>query len=49
MINIKINGVDYNLPIEKLNLLLEWLKVNGGTKVLENNTPDITGRSLINE
>lgn len=49
MIKIKINGVDYNLPIEKLNLLLEWLKLNGATKVLEGNTPDTTGRTLINE
>lgn len=49
MINIKINGVDYNLPLEKLNLLLEWLKNNGATKVLESNLHNNPGKTLINE
>lgn len=49
MISITVNGVDYKLPIEKLQMLLSWLQSNGATKVLESSTPDTKGRTLINE
>ena len=49
MIKITVNGVDYNLPLEKLSVLLTWLQSNGATKVLESSNPVSNGRSLINE
>jgi hypothetical protein len=49
MIDIRINGVDYRLPMEKLSVLLTWLQGNGAVKVLESTNPDAKGRTLINE
>jgi len=49
MLKITVNGVDYNLPLEKLSELLSWLQSNGATKVMENNNPQSTGKTLINE
>lgn len=49
MITVTINGIDYKLPITNLNNLINWLQNNGATKVVESNTSDPKGRSLINE
>jgi hypothetical protein len=49
MLKITVNGVDYNLPLEKVSVLLTWLQANGATKVMENNNPHQAGKTLINE
>ena len=48
MVTINVNGVSYNLPIEKLSVLIEWLNSQGAVKVLENTT-DPKGRQLLND
>lgn len=49
MVKITVNGVDYNLPLEKLSVLLTWLQSNGASKVMEHTNPHQTGKTLINE
>lgn len=49
MISITINGIDYKLPLEKLQVLMTWLQNNGATKVMETSSIDNDGRTLINE
>lgn len=49
MSTITINGVDYKISLEKIGPLVKWLEQNGAVKVLENNIPNLGGRTLINE
>ena len=47
MINITVNGITYQLPMEQLSTLLSWLQSNGAVKVLENISNN--NQTLINE
>ena len=49
MIKITVNGVEYKLSTDKLQMLLAWLQQNGAVGVVESTNPDINGRSIINE
>lgn len=49
MIDIVINNIHYKLPMNKLSSLMDWLNSAGATKILENNIPGTTGKTLINE
>lgn len=49
MITININGISYKLPMDRLSELMNWMNANGATKVLETNSVDTQGRTLINE
>jgi hypothetical protein len=48
MIIVKVNGVDYQIPSNKLNELLVWLQTNQATAVIDNNSAQSDGRSVIN-
>ena len=49
MIKVTVNGVDYKLQSDKLNMLLTWLQQNGAVGVLESSNPASKGKTLINE
>ena len=48
MIIVRVNGVDYQIPQNKLNELLVWLQNNKATTVVDNSSVQSDGRSIIN-
>ena len=48
MVIVRINGVDYQIPQDKLNELLVWLQKNKATTVVDNSSVHADGRSIIN-
>lgn len=49
MVKLTINGVNYQLPADKLYSLITWLQQNGATELLEGSNPNSQGKTLINE
>tara|TARA_R110002110_G_scaffold177448_1_gene381938 strand:+ start:98 stop:253 length:156 start_codon:yes stop_codon:yes gene_type:complete len=45
---VKVNGVDYQIPNEKLSELLTWLTTNQVATVLDNVNPKDQGKTIIN-
>ena len=45
---VKVNGVDYQIPNEKLGELLTWLQTNQVATVLDNTKPDDHRKTIIN-
>lgn len=48
MVIVKVNGVDYQIPSNKLNELIIWLQQNQATTVIDNSSVQRDGRSVIN-
>jgi hypothetical protein len=49
MIKVTVNGIDYKLQADKLQMLLSWLQQHGAIGVLESTNPNSKGKTLINE
>jgi len=49
MTTVIVNGVSYQIQNNKLNELLAWLESNQGIQVIDNNSTQADGRSIINE
>ena len=45
---VRVNGVDYQIPNEKLGELLNWLQTNQVATVLDNANPNDQGNTIIN-
>ena len=45
---VRVNGVDYQIPNEKLGELLNWLQINQVATVLDNKNPNNQGKTIIN-
>ena len=45
---VRVNGVDYQIPNEKLGELLNWLQTNQVATVLDNANPNDQGKTIIN-
>jgi hypothetical protein len=45
---VRVNGVDYQIPNNKLGELLTWLQTNQVATVLDNVNPDDQGKNIIN-
>ena len=45
---VKVNGVDYQIPNDKLGELITWLQTNKVATVLDNANPKDQGKTIIN-
>ena len=45
---VKVNGVDYQIPNDKLGELMMWLQTNKVATVLDNVNPEDQGKTIIN-
>jgi hypothetical protein len=48
MTSVVVNGVSYQIQNNKLNELIAWLEKNQATQVIDNNSVQNDGRSIIN-